>query len=154
METGCWRKGRQPGLKPPPTLEPSWAAPLVELVKLVKLDVCLVPTAPEQCITVGPVFRQSDRSQPEHPENPGNQHSTHTSPSQHLHPLSLSLLVCFAKLSWFVSLHPFPLGMSSLTFPSVSLSLTLLSLSPPVPLQLCSLLFSHVSLPVSPSLSF
>lgn len=145
----------EPGLRPHPVPGPSWASPLVELVKLVKLVklvVCSVPTAPEQCSTVGPVFRQSDRSQPEHPENPGSQHSTHTSPSQHLHPLSL--LVCFAKLSWFVSLHPSPLGIFSLTFPSVSLSLIRLPLSPPVPLQLCSLLFSHVSLSVSLSLSF
>lgn len=74
-------------------------------------------------------------------------------PSQHLHPLSLSLLVCFAKLSWFVS-HPSLLRISFLTFPSVSLSLPLFPLSLPIPLQLCSLLFSHVSLSVSPSLSF
>lgn len=98
----------------------------------------------------GLVFRQSDRSQPEYPENPRNQQSTHISPpSQHLHPLSLSPLVCFAKLSWFASLHPSLLGISSPTLP---LCFALLPVLPPVPLQLCSLLFSHVSLSVSPSL--
>lgn len=67
---------------------------------------------------------------------------------------SLSLLVCFVELSGFASLHPSPLGISFLTFPSALLPLSCLPFSPPVPLQLCSLLFSHVSLSVSPSLSF
>lgn len=141
---GCWRKGRWPGLQPRPVLEPSWVALLVPLVKLA---VCSVHTAPEQCITVGPVFRQSDRSQPEHPKNRGIEHSTHTSPPANIYILSLHL--SFFAVG-FLSLHPSPLGISVLTSPSVSL----LPLSLPVPLQLCSLLFSHVSLSVSFSLFF
>lgn len=110
----------------------------------VKLDVCLVPTAPQQCIIVGPVFRQSDRSQPEHPENLGNQRSTHTSPSQHLHPPS-TCLVCEATLVCVSSSFP-----AWNLFPDVFLLFHLppsFSLSPPS--TLCSLILSCLSLCLS-----
>lgn len=143
MEMGCWRESRQPPLQPQPALEPSRATLLVAPVKL---DVCSVPTAPQRRITAGPVFRQSDRSQPEHPKNPGNQRSTHTSANIYI----LSLLVCFAKLSWFVSLHPFQLGIFFLTFPSVSLASLFLPQSPFNSALSHSLMFLSLSLPPSP----
>lgn len=113
------------------------------------------PRAPERRITAGPVLRQSDRSQPEHPEKPGNQRSAHTSPSQHLHPLSLSPLVCLAKLSWFVSLHPSPLGISfpdfSPLFRALFLRLSLFLPRSPFNSALSySLMFLSLSLPPSP----
>lgn len=79
------KPGRSSPHFPPPPVAP------------VKLEArCSVPAARRRrrrCLTVGPVFRQSDRSQPARPEKPGNRRcAAHTSPSQHLHP-SLRLSV-------------------------------------------------------------
>lgn len=101
-----------------------------------------MPTAPEQRI----VFRQSDRSQPEHPKNPGNRHSTHTSPSQHLHPLSPYLSV----LQRFLALCLFILPCLESVFPDFPLCFTFspsFSLGPPS--TLLSLILSCFSLCVS-----
>lgn len=140
---GCWRKGRWPGLQPRPVLEPSWVALLVPLVKLA---VCSVHTAPEQCITVGPVFRQSDRSQPEHPKNRGIEHSTHTSPPANIYILSLhlSFFCC-----WFSVSSSFPTWNLCSDFP---LCLSPPSFSPSPPSTLLSLILSCFSLCLSPPL--
>lgn len=109
--------------------------------------VCSVPAAPEQRITAGPVFRLSDRSQPEHGKNPGIQHSTHTSPPANIYILSLHLSFLLSY-SWFLSLHPSPLGISFLTFLSF-LSLSPPSFSPSPPSTLRSLILSCFSLCLS-----
>lgn len=62
----------------------------------------------------------------------------------------LSLLVCFAKLPWFVSLHPSQLGISFLTFPSVSLASLFLPQSPFNSALSHSLMSLSLSLPPSP----
>lgn len=109
-----------------PELEVSWVTPLVVLVKLA---VCSAHSAPEQCITVGPVFRQSDRSQPPHPENLGNQLSTHTSPPASIYILPLYLSVWWSYLGLCLFILP---RLESLSFFFSALTSTLL-------------LFSHVS---------
>lgn len=129
-------------------LEPSWASPLAVLVKLA---VCSAqwPAAPEQCITVGPVFRQSDRSQPEHLENPGNQRPMHTSPPANIYILSLSLSACLFCAAILVCVSSsFPTWN---LFPHFSLCFTLSppSFSPGPPSTPLSLILSCFSLCLS-----
>lgn len=112
-----------------------------------------VPCAPEQHITAGLVFRQSDRSQPEYPENRRNQQSTHISPpSQHLYPLSLSLFLSVLQSFFFffgLSLHPSLLRISFSYFPPLVHSPPLFS--PDTPSTRLSLILSCFSLCLPPS---
>lgn len=120
------------------------AAPLVVLVNLA---LCSVPTAAEQCLTVGPVFRQSDRSQAEHLENPENQHSMHTSPPANIYILSLCLSVLWSYLGLCLFILP---HLESLPFHCLSLLPP--SFSPGPPSTLLSLILLCFSLCLSLSL--
>lgn len=102
-----------------------------------------MPAVLQQCLTVGPVFRQSDRSQPEHPKNPGT-----LAPRIH-HPANIYILLstCLFLRSW--------LGLCLFILPSLeSLSWVLpLFHSPSPPSTQLALILSCFSLCLSP-LSF
>lgn len=123
---------------------PHFPPPLVAPVKLEAG--CSVPAARRRrrrrrrCLTVGPVFRQSDRSQPARPEKPGNRRcAAHTSPSQHLHP-SLRLSV-FREATLVLRLFILPsLESPSPTFPSPFRSPLCVSLGPTSPAPTSTLL--------------
>lgn len=113
---------------------------------LVKLAVCSVPVAPEQCITVGLVFRQSDRSQPAHPKNPGNRRSTHISPPAKIYILSLSACL-FCGAIWICVSSSFPTWNLFPDFPlCFTPSLLPPFFSPGSPSTLLSLILSCFSL--------
>lgn len=98
-----------------------------------------MPAVLQQCLTVGPVFRQSDRSQPEHPENPGT-----LAPRMH-HPANIYILLstCLFLRSW--------LGLCLFILPSLeSLSWVLpLFRSPSPPSTRLALVLSCFSLCLS-----